>query len=124
MSTKQMISVVLLTLASRWLVAAPTDSTNQLKDVFPLRLGNRWTYDYYRLSVQRDWFPPSSAGSSDSGQVSYSVLDSVSQMDSVTWVIGVTAHLTHKEWGRYDTSYSIEDTTRFALYEMLFGNHC
>jgi hypothetical protein len=123
MSTKQIISFVLLTLASRWSVAAPTDSTNQLKDVFPLRVGHNWTYDYYRLSVQRDWFPPSSAGSSDSGQVSYSVLDSVSHADSVTWVIGITQRLTHKEWGGYDTLYSIDDTTQFNLYELLSGNH-
>jgi hypothetical protein len=97
------------------------DTTNVAKDVFPLKIGRTWEYSYNRSAEQDPLSFPS--GNSDIGFVSYTVLDSSLHVDTVQWTIKLVRYLNHSNWGAADTNYTIEDTTKFIIYEVLSGNH-
>ena len=100
-------------------------SSSQLKDVFPLKIGNTWKYSYYQSSSYHDFSGPPqyNSSSSDSGYMSYFVLDSIRLLDTLKWTIRVIQELHHYNCCIPDTSYWMNDTTYFYLYEILAGDH-
>ena len=97
------------------------------KDVFPLKVGFTWKYNYQYLLYCKD-IDLNGSSTSDSGIVTYRILDSTTISDSVRWDVQSSRNLlidsSKFSIGMYfDTTYSINDTTTFALWESLSGNH-
>ena len=103
-------------------------SADSLVDVFPLAVGNQWTYRYYTLSVA---WPGGNPGTStaDSGRVQILVRGSVTTTDSVSWDLQIVRDLVRREIVSYhgspdrDTTYPIRDSSAFVLIERLSGQH-
>jgi hypothetical protein len=90
-------------------------------DVFPLSVGNQWTYRYY-TQVQQNFYQL--VVTTDSGRATYSVIDAVQTSDSTRWFLREHRDLTHRyEIGEWDTTYSIRDSSIFELIENLTGHH-
>jgi hypothetical protein len=92
------------------------------KDVFPLKIGNLWEYDYDRSS-DIDRLSPYAQSSSDSGHITYSIVDSLQMEDTTRWKIKLARFLHHSTQGELDTNYWIIDTSCFSLYEVHSGDH-
>ena len=103
-------------------------SADSLVDVFPLAVGDRWTYRYFTLSVA---WPGGNPGTrtTDSGCVQILVRGSVAATDSVSWDLQVRRDLVRRQTFSYfgsrdrDTTYPIRDSSAFALIERLDGQH-
>jgi hypothetical protein len=95
---------------------------DSLVDVFPLAIGNEWTYRYFTSTEQN-----SSSGVqivSDSGIATYAVVGAVRTVDSIRWVFRRTADLIHyHEINSWDTTYRVSDSAQFELVERLAGQH-
>ncbi len=104
-------------------------STNDtLVDVFPLSVGNQWTYRYSTVVVS---WPSGNPGTTltDSGRVTYSISGCTTDADSTSWQFQVRRDLVHHEifsslGGQdRDTTYSVRDTSYFDLIESHQGQH-
>ena len=95
--------------------------TDSLVDVFPLRIGNQWTYNYdyeYRddpgRSPEYQW--------SDTGMVNLRIINTIVTIDSTRWFVQETS----SHWTRYNTQPwggpSIQIDT-FAIIEFNNGYH-
>jgi hypothetical protein len=97
----------------------------QSVDVFPLSIGNQWTYLYYTLT---EIWPGGNPGETrtDSGRVVYYVSARMSNTDSTRWQFQVRRDLIRHQilWylGR-DTTYPIRDSSSFELIESNLGQH-
>jgi hypothetical protein len=98
-------------------------------DVFPLRIGATWKYLYqYGSQCYGNMYPVGGFGT-DSGTVAYVVFDSLASGDSVQWKVHTQFDLFHHshtvlEFGViFDTTYRINDTLSFELWETHSGNH-
>lgn len=102
--------------------------TDSLVDVFPLAIGNQWTYRYFTLiNIWPAGNPVETT--TDSGQVVYSVLACVASLDSSRWQFHLRRDLTRHQilwdWGggHCDTIYPIRDSFTFELIENHQGQH-
>jgi hypothetical protein len=107
------------------IVGIVSSQPSNLNDVFPLKTGLTWIYQYqYRYSCYNNFGEGSN--SSDSGTVKYSIVDSLSNADSVSWHIKTIQDFfvrSHSAYPVFDTTYSYKDTSSFVLLETLAGNH-
>jgi hypothetical protein len=96
-------------------------ATDSLVDVFPLRIGNQWTYNYdyeYRddpgRSPEYQW--------SDTGTVNLQIINNIVTVDSTRWFVQETG----SHWTRYNTQPwggpSIQIDT-FEIIEFNNGYH-
>ena len=93
-------------------------STDSLVDVFPIRIGNQWTYNYdyeYRdegVILQE----------SDTGTVILKIFNNIVAIDSTRWFVQETG----SHWSRYNyqpwSGPSIQIDT-FEIVEINYGNH-
>ena len=94
---------------------------DSLADVFPLSVGNQWTYRYLTQLQQNG---SQLVVTTDSGQATYSIVDAVHASDSTSWFLREHRDLIHRyEIGAWDTTYSIQDSSTFELIENLTGHH-
>lgn len=117
MQTLLIFCFIVLLLSSNLLLA----QTDTLADVFPMAIGNQWTYRYYTdsgLNGSTFW------QETDSGQAIYRVVAKFVSADSTRWAFAryrtMTRHQTVNAW---DTTYQIRDTTAFELIERNNGAH-
>ena len=90
-------------------------------DVFPLSVGNRWTYRYFTQVVQNFY---EFIVTTDSGLATYSIVSVIPASDSIRWFLRERRNLMHRyEIGPWDTTYSIQDSSTFELREILSGRH-
>ncbi len=107
------------------IVLFPQTTHCQLVDVFPLSIGNQWTYSYYTLRVA---WPGGNPGETitDSGRAVFSISGRATNADSTRWQIQVQRDFIrhHIFWylGR-DTTYPIRDSSSFELIESNLGQH-
>jgi hypothetical protein len=103
-------------------------SADTLVDVFPLVVGNSWTYRYFTFFLSQPSGNPDRSGT-DSGIAIYTVVGSAWQVDSTIWTFRATRNLTRhvifSSLGSqdHDTLYSVSDTTVFELVESNSGQH-
>lgn len=96
--------------------------------MFPLSIGNQWTYRYFTLVVNWPAGNPYST-TTDSGRVSYFITGRTSNADSTSWQFKVQRDLMHHEilyhssGNDHDSTYSIRDSSYFELIESLKGQH-
>ncbi|HUI10826.1 MAG TPA: T9SS type A sorting domain-containing protein [Bacteroidota bacterium] len=98
---------------------------DSLVDVFPLSIGNQWTYRY--LTDSGLW-PAGNPGEStrDSGVAAYSINGMMVAADSARWQFQVTRRLRRHQVNApqgIDTTFSIADTSHFELTEKFDGLH-
>jgi hypothetical protein len=106
---------------------------NNYKDVFPLSHNLTYTYSFQKDTLFHSVIGEHSSRS-DSGFVSYTILDSIKTNDStLTWHIREIRQLIHKAFFAtihdgdtvvyFDTTYNINDTTVLPLTEYTNGQH-
>jgi hypothetical protein len=99
--------------------------SDSLSDIFPLSIGNQWTYSYN--SSLWDQLPD--VFFYDTGTVSYLITDAIVTQDSTRWMFRKNLDVMHRylstgiEVPFADTSYLVRDTTTFELVELHQGNH-
>jgi len=114
-------SALILLLAQSFSLA----QSDTVVDVFPLSVGNQWTYRYFT----EGWAYP--AGNpyedvTDSGGATFSIVGKVISADSIRWQFQVRRQLLHHLilWvTNQDTTYLVSDTSTFELVERLTGRH-
>ncbi len=111
---KYMIALMLIGVAR---AGAQTDS---LVDVFPLAVGNQWTYRYFTIFVQNGG--PGILTITDSGSAVYSIVGMVRTADSTRWMFRVRRDLIHHR-SIPDSTYPVRDTSNFQLIERLEAQH-
>ena len=104
-------------------IRAQTDS---LVDVFPLAIGNQWTYRYFTLMYNWPAGNPVETRT-DSGRVVYHVSARANSADSTRWQFRLTRDLARHQIlydpVSRDTTYPIRDTSFFELIENHQGQH-
>ena len=95
-------------------------------DFFPLKINNKWDYNY--KSVEKIYWDISYLAqiNIDSGTVNYLVLDSTITDSMVIWNIQETDKITRKLYYYYnntDTTYDFYSNVSFHLLEYLDTNH-
>jgi hypothetical protein len=96
--------------------------SDSLVDVFPLAVGNQWTYRYYTLTEIWPAGTPLETRT-DSGLATYRVVGSVREADSTRWEMRLMRNLTRHQifWhfggGFHDTTFAIRDSSFFDLVE-------
>lgn len=122
---RQTVHVFIFLLGFPCCLKAQTDS---LVDVFPLAIGNEWTYRYFTLTQMWPAGNPVETRT-DSGDVTYNVSGSVSNIDSARWQFQLRRDLTRHRiiWpisgNPRDTTYPIRDSSSFELIESHQGQH-
>jgi hypothetical protein len=94
--------------------------TDTLLDVFPLAVGNLWTYDYRTRDIEED------VTFSDSGSAYYTVLDRMITLDSTRWLVRERRDIIHciNYWPPTpDTCFLRQDSSTFELIENHQGRH-
>jgi hypothetical protein len=120
MSTRAsyILALMIVTAVARGLSQNPVD-------VFPLGVGNSWTYDYeYCYSC----FSSAHEGSSerDSGTIVYRVVDATTDPDMATWLVLVRCNVRSEFFSfvpPVDSVWTIQDSTFIYIYEELLGAH-
>ncbi len=97
--------------------------TDSLADVFPLLVGNRWTYGYHA-----DWTDAiNMICTTDTGSVSIRIIQRIDSQDSLVWVMEERRDLVSRRAVTLCTppiiSTTIRDTTIFHLVESCLGQH-
>ncbi len=111
-------------LFSQWI----PKSADTLVDVFPLSVGNQWTYRYHANLVA---WPSGNPGTitTDTGRVVYLISGRRASEDSTSWLIRATRDLVRHMVISYmsepdrDSTYAICDTSYFDLVESHQGPH-
>jgi hypothetical protein len=94
-------------------------------DVFPLAVGNQWTYRYQTRSESWPAGQPYET-LTDSGRVVYTVIGSVPGLDSTRWQFEVRRDLVRHDilyFPGIDTTYPVRDTSAVELVESHAGQH-
>jgi len=93
-----------------------------LADVFPLSVGNEWTYHSLAWS---DGDPYNAVG--DSGMVYFTVVDSITTSDSTRWIFREVHDGWHFidvwYWSDPDKLWQVKDTLFFEIVESNTGRH-
>jgi len=92
-----------------------------LVDVFPLTVGNEWTYQGQTSFSDLEEYTGSSVGTS-----TFTIIDSIAYADSTIWKFKDRTFFTfwiHYIYTNIDTSFSIVDTIYFDMIELHFGRH-
>ena len=92
-----------------------------LVDVFPLTIGNEWTYQCHTSFSDLEMYTGSMAGTS-----TFTIFDSIAAADSIIWKFYNHRFLTywiHYIYTNVDKSYSISDSLSFDLIELRNGRH-
>lgn len=109
----------ILPVSSRVLVAQPPSAV----DVFPLAVGNQWTYSYHMWSadVYQDIL------TTEVGTARYAILSGLTAQDSTRWVFqefrDVTRCINFTFPPGRDTCYRVLDSAQFEIVEMHEGQH-
>jgi hypothetical protein len=112
-----------LTMGFLTIVMPTHDLFSQRSEVFKLQIGLEYEYAY------QSWWEDSHIGtyqsSSDSGIIICRMIDSSSTSNSArTWLVHQTRRLIHhRNFGGFDTSYLVCDTTILPLSETTTGYH-
>ncbi len=115
---KLLLSFILSSCAFLQMVHAQVDT---LVDVFPLAVGNEWTYKYSTMFVV---FFPSDETETDSGRAVYTIIGKTTAVDSTRWQFLRRRDVIHYyRIGVRDTSYVIRDPSQFELTEKHVGQH-
>ena len=103
----------------------PLSPADTLVDVFPLSVGNQWTYRYWAHFEL--W---TGEIVTDSGSVSYTITEKLVAGDSTQWTFQEIRDITsYISWnlqqrpGSRDTSYAIVDSSVFRIIELQEGRH-
>lgn len=94
-------------------------------DLFPLNIGNWYQYEY-TFSDSEDWMGYLDYILIDSGLVEYEVTDSIVSNDTIAWIITQLSNIERYQWDvneHSDSSYSIQASDTFKLYESTTGAH-
>ncbi|MGA7160243.1 MAG: T9SS type A sorting domain-containing protein [Bacteroidota bacterium] len=122
---KKNISSLMLPLMLFALSSTAHASSDSLVDVFPLSIGNQWTYNYRYLL--HDELPD--VYYADTGLVSYLITAAIVTQDSTRWIFREMRNLIYTyfspgdEAAAADTSYAVRDTNVFELIELQQGRH-
>ena len=94
-----------------------------LCDVFPLSIGNQWTYDYYYQRIDGDTYFPIDSICCDTGTVHLQVINNIVSSDSIQWFIREEKSLWYQDHypGPFVGPSITADT--FTIVESLSGNH-
>ena len=112
---KSMFSITLL-LALMETGFAQQDS---LADVFPLAIGNKWTYGFYtRLAGTTVHL-----SSEDTGFVEYQVIGSIYSSDSIRWQFIQRRNFTETVYPVPPYPRAIQDSSNFEIVELTQGHH-
>jgi len=111
-----MKSILLLSLV---LIATCFAQQDSVGDVFPLAIGNKWNYDFWTT------YTVSHSGTHDAGSVEYTIIGSISLIDSTRWQFLQRRDYTHTVYihGQVGSSYSIQDSNSLEIIEFNYGNH-
>ncbi len=97
------------------------------KDVFPLSIGNHWLYSYQFFNS--DIGNSDGSAQIDSGTVSYTVVDSASNSDTIFWSVQRNCSIirTLQQIGALvvisETTFAVVDTSFFTMWELKRDNH-
>lgn len=99
-------------------------SQTESNEYFPLQVGNTWTYQY----TTYDWAQLADYIERDSGVTHYAILSKLLSADSTIWEVREIRNITRRinifaSPQRIDTSFKINDTSRFNIIEYNSGNH-
>jgi len=87
-------------------------------DVFPLAIGNKWTYEFWTTDVV------SHTGTHDNGIIEFTIIASIPLTDSTRWQFFQRRNFTHTIIFHGGTNfYSIQDSNSFEIIEFNCGNH-
>jgi len=111
--------VMLALLALPFTPSIASAQTDQPVDVFPLAVGNQWTYFYTLL---HDSWPGIGR---DTGLVTYQIIGKITTPDSVRWICEYRrdVDVLFLLFPYVDTTYHICDTSLIELVELLAGQH-
>ena len=98
-----------------------TTGSDSLVDVFPLSIGNQWTYHYFWDYEDYNGYSPQFRGC-DSGTVTVRIIDKTSTLDSTLWKVQETKSLYSIYNYNTSSSPSISVDT-FNLIELHSGRH-
>ncbi len=92
---------------------------DSLADCFPLSVGNKWRFHYFRSIPEGEF-----SLHMDTGTASYSIVGKVDYGDSVKWNFLEHRLIHRSSWvnGLY-SEYAISDSTLFNLIELKSGRH-
>lgn len=113
---------IVLSLGVSAAISSALGQTDTLVDVFPLAVGNQWTYHYDSFYLQA----PIDIFEDDTGTVTLQVTDRQAGADSIRWEIRQYRNLLRRVGllgGPPPTIFSIIDTTTFEIVEMIEGRH-
>ncbi|GEM_PF-3312506 len=94
--------------------------TDSLVDVFPLAVGNQWTYRYFTILEQNG--TPGILTITDSGSAVYSIVGTIRAADSTRWMFRVRRDLIHHR-SIPDSTYPVRDSSSFELVERHEAQH-
>ena len=89
-------------------------------DVFPLEVGNRWTYQYYKY----DWGAIGDYYTVDTGRATVEIIDAVRFPDSTRWLVRERRHLytySYHFGGVYSGRYWHDDSLMYAVTQIHAG---
>lgn len=98
-------------------------------DFFPLNVGNQWDYAYQSIEKEYIDIAFMDKVTIDSGNVRYEVIDSIKQASTIIWTVEehyvIQRHIADYNFSNdtTDTTYSINGTISFQLYESLDSLH-
>jgi hypothetical protein len=108
------ILLILLIFGNQVLHSQP----DSLSDVFPLAIGQRWTYSFYLFEGELAYY----WSIRDTGVVNYELIDSAFTVDSTVWTFSQV-----REYERYRASSMtdslLRDSTTFEMVEYAGGSH-
>ena len=96
---------------------------DSLYDVFPLSIGNQWSYQYH---YDYYFYKPGAIWIVDSGTVDLQVIDKIPANDTLIWQLNehrTYQHHYRAEIGPVDTTYEVDTTLTITLYESQLGQH-
>ncbi len=116
---KLLFSIVLVT-AALVSSSATFAQSDTLVDVFPLAVGNQWTYRYFTIFQQNG--SPGILTITDSGRAIYSIVSVIRAADSTRWIFRVRRDLIHHR-SIPDSTYPVRDSSSFELVERHEAQH-
>ena len=117
--------IALLVIISTQTITSQQDAP---ADMFPLAVGNQWTYHYYSSSGFHCYCDFGSSSTTDSGMARIMIVDVEKTSDSTRWVfIGRRDIMRESASCSYptchDTVFGIHDSVSFTLIEYSAGRH-
>jgi hypothetical protein len=118
MKAKMILAVLIIAL-----VPHPSSAQqDSLADVFPLAVGNRWTYHYDMFLIEA----PIDLVTVDTGFVTIRIRSQWQAADSTTWLVEQTRNLIRRQ-GYYGEpwiiTFPVQDSSTFELIERQEGQH-